>query len=480
MPEREPFGLGLFLDEINHFKSHTSLENYGHRFRQLDTTTFFGRFLWFDFFFTTEPENIKSVLATDFKSYGVGGQRKKALKPLLGEGIFTTDGAAWQQSRELLRPCFARSQIGDRELFEKHVQNLLCAIPRDGSTIDLQSLFFKLTLDVATEFLFGASTYALDPEKARPEDEEFIKAFNFAQNPLESQSVLSLFLPNRRFKRSCKYIHSWVDELVERALVGTPEKAELSEADKSAKRYVLLQELASRTSDKVRIRTELLNMLLAGRDTTAALLSNAWLSISKNPRVWSRLQHEVNALEIPLGKNRPLFEELKEMKYLRATLNESLRIHPVVPVNSREAMTDTALPLGGGRDGKSPVYVPKGTIVNYGVHAMHHREDLFGEDAHEFRPERWIDHGDKKGLRVGWEYLPFNGGPRICIGQQFALTEAAFVSVRLLQKFDRIESRDSEPWREKISLTCASLNGCKKSLGWTLNAASRRAHPPSV
>lgn len=159
-------------------------------------------------------------------------------------------------------------------------------------------------------------------------------------------------------------------------------------------------------------------MLLAGRDTTAALLSNAWLSISKNPRVWSRLQHEVNALEIPLGKNRPLFEELKEMKYLRATLNESLRIHPVVPVNSREAMTDTALPLGGGRDGKSPVYVPKGTIVNYGVHAMHHREDLFGEDAHEFRPERWIDHGDKKGLRVGWEYLPFNGGPRICIGRK--------------------------------------------------------------
>lgn len=162
----------------------------------------------------------------------------------------------------------------------------------------------------------------------------------------------------------------------------------------------------------------MLNTLLAGRDTTASLLSNAWLSISKDPRIWTRLQQEIGALETPLGENRPLFEELKDMKYLRATLNESLRVHPVVPVNSRQAIADTTLPLGGGRDGKSPVFVPKGTVVNYGVHAMHHREDLFGEDHDEFKPERWLDEGGKKGLRVGWEYLPFNGGPRICIGRR--------------------------------------------------------------
>ncbi|KAL8750181.1 MAG: hypothetical protein Q9184_006516 [Pyrenodesmia sp. 2 TL-2023] len=173
IPEQYPFGSGLFLDKIKHFKLHTSLENYIRRFQELDSMTFFGRFL-------CKPENIKSILATDFKYYSVGEQRKKGLNPLLGEGIFTNDGAAWKHSRELLRPCFARSQIGDRELFEKRMQNLLRAIPRDGSTVGLQIFFFKLTLDIATEFLFGVSTYMLDPERARPEDEEVVEAFNCA------------------------------------------------------------------------------------------------------------------------------------------------------------------------------------------------------------------------------------------------------------------------------------------------------------
>lgn len=122
---------------------------------------------------------------------------------------------------------------------------------------------------------------------------------------------------------------------------------------------------------------------------------------------------------MPIGENRPLFEELKDMKYLRATLNESLRVHPVVPANSRQAIVDTVLPHGGGKDGRSPMFVSKGTIVSYAVHAMHHRKELFREDADEFRPERWLDEEGKKGLRVGWEYLPFNGGPRICIGREF-------------------------------------------------------------
>ncbi|KAL9057641.1 MAG: hypothetical protein Q9206_002268 [Seirophora lacunosa] len=472
LPQRYPFGIEWFLDEVKNIKKHTFLENYIARFRRLNCTTFVADFLNLHFILTDEPENIKTILATDFKSYSVGEERKKGLKPILGEGIFTTDGAAWQHSREMLRPCFARSQIGDVDLFERHVQNLLRAIPRDRSTVNLQDLFFKLTLDVATEFLFGVSTYTLDPERSRAEDDEFVKAFTFVQDSIEGKSILAMFLPDRRFKKSCKYVHEWVDALIERALATHSASVKLSEADGRTGRYVLLHELAAQTTDKVRIRSELLNILLAGRDTTASLLSNAWLSISKDARIWSRLQREIGSLVMPIGENRPLFEELKDMKYLRATLNESLRVHPVVPANSRQAIVDTVLPHGGGKDGRSPMFVSKGTIVSYAVHAMHHRKELFGEDADEFRPERWLDEEGKKGLRVGWEYLPFNGGPRICIGptvltwkaEQFALTEAAYITVRLLQEFDRIESRDSEPWREKITLTCTSLGGCKVSL----------------
>lgn len=97
------------------------------------------------------------------------------------------------------------------------------------------------------------------------------------------------------------------------------------------------------------------------------------------------------------------------MRYLRALLNESLRLTPVVPANARQALVDTVLPVGGGADGKAPVLVAKGAIVMWSLWAMHRRTDLYGEDAEEFRPERWLDEGEKKGLRVGWEYMPFNG-----------------------------------------------------------------------
>ena len=80
--------------------------------------------------------------------------------------------------------------------------------------------------------------------------------------------------------------------------------------------------------------------------------------------------------------------------------------------NARDAVDDTYLPLGGGPDGKSPLFVPKGGVVAWSLFAMHRRKDYYGEDAEEFRPERW------ETLRPGWEYLPFNGGPRICLGRK--------------------------------------------------------------
>lgn len=93
-------------------------------------------------------------------------------------------------------------------------------------------------------------------------------------------------------------------------------------------------------------------------------------------------------------------------------LNDAaLRIHPVIPSNAREATKDTTLPRGGGADGSSPLFVRRGTIVVYSVHSMHRDASVFGEDVYSFRPERW------DGLRAGWAYLPFNGGPRICLGR---------------------------------------------------------------
>ncbi|KAL8792584.1 MAG: hypothetical protein Q9195_004807 [Heterodermia aff. obscurata] len=190
-------------------------------------------------------------------------------------------------------------------------------------------------------------------------------------------------------------------------------------------------------------------------------MANVFFELSKRPEIQSRLRREIDTC---IGAGLPTYEGIKSMRYLRAVLNESLRTHPIVPENSRQAVQDTVLPLGGGEDGKSPVLIEKGQLLAWSSYSMHRRGDLYGEDAAEFRPERWLDDADEKGLRVGWEYLPFNGGPRICIGQQFALLESSYVVIRILQSFSHIESRDPKPWREKLMLTCISLGGCKVAL----------------
>ena len=329
----------------------------------------------------------------------------------------------------MLRPAFVRTQVADCEMFERHAQHLLQAIPRNGEMVDLQPLFSKLTLDIATEFLFGKSTDSLAPEGADPETQVFVACVDRAMATLGAQEeegwafwvavMFGFFVQNWKLRHVYKTIHDYVDGIIEkeRLLLEEEKKKKKKQdplgQDDEKKRYIFLHSLLSQTPSKLKIRSELLNILLAGRETTAALLSNLFFMLSKNPSIWSSLQAEVSHL----NGSSPSYTQLKELKYLRAVLNESLRLHPVVPENARIAQVDTMLPTGGGEDGRSPIFVRKGELAHWSVYAMHRRRDFYGEDAEEFRPERWIDSEEGKGLRCGWEYLPFHGGPRICIGR---------------------------------------------------------------
>ena len=122
------------------------------------------------------------------------------------------------------------------------------------------------------------------------------------------------------------------------------------------------------------------------------------------------------------------------------------------------AHKDTVLPVGGGSDGKSPLFVAKHDVVTYSTFVMHRRQELFGADAEEFRPSRW------ETLRVGWEYLPFNGGPRICPGQRFALTEAIFTTARLLKAFKGMVLLDNTEWQEQLTLSLTLKDGVRCKL----------------
>lgn len=131
----------------------------------------------------------------------------------------------------------------------------------------------------------------------------------------------------------------------------------------------------------------------------------------------------------------------------------ALRLFPPIATNSRMANKDTWIPVGGGPDGNSPMFVAKHNVVTYSTFVMHRRTEFFGPDADEFVPERW------ENLRPGWEFLPFNGGPRICPGQKFALTESSYTIARLLKAFDKIESQDDSDWREQLTLSLTLNNG---------------------
>ncbi|KAG5993049.1 hypothetical protein E4U54_003483 [Claviceps lovelessii] len=457
-------GLDMVRKQLRDAKAHKALERATQRFKD-HGNTFRSRWLLRDTIVTIEPDNIKTILALNFNDYGIG-HRLQHFRPLLGAGIFDTDGQHWHDSRALIRPNFTRDQVADLAAFERLIPDLFALIPRDGkTTVDLQSLFFRYTIDSATEFLFGQSVGSL--KDVPTTGISFAEAFDYAQDSIRMRSILGpldIFHRDSKAAKCNKVCRELAQQFVEKAVEAVQNNQESihhqqqqpHHDDEKRAKYVFSHELARRTSDKLRILDELMNVLLAGRDTTASLLSNMFFMLAKNPSIWAKLQAEVADLE---GR-RPTYEELRNLKYLRCCINESLRLHPVVPFNARQAFKDTVLPLGGGPDGKSPVFVPKGTRVFYSPYAMHRRSDLYGPDADEFRPERW----ESGKLVPRWEYLPFNGGPRVCPGQQYALTEVSYVTVRIVQEFAGLESRDAGPWEEHLTLTLCSRNGTKVCL----------------
>lgn len=226
-----------------------------------------------------------------------------------------------------------------------------------------------------------------------------------------------------------------------------------------SKKESLLLRLAKQTQDQEELRNQTLAILFAGRDTTAALMGWCFVRLALHQDVYQKLRRVV--MEDFAGDEPISFARLKGCRYLQHFINEVLRLHPTVPLNQRTATRDTTLPVGGGPDQKSPIAVAKGEPVGFSVYLMHRRTDLWGEDALAFRPERWLQ------KVPSWVFLPFSGGPRICLGQQFALTEVSYVLVRVLQTFDGIEPVDGSrmaEFRKGLGLTMWPGDGVRVRL----------------
>lgn len=240
------------------------------------------------------------------------------------------------------------------------------------------------------------------------------------------------------FYDSMKIINSFVSTYIDQALALPPE--ELEKKTNHDEGYTFLHAIASYTRDRETIRDQLVSILLAGRDTTACTLTWALYHLSVDPAITAKLRQEIiNTVGL---ERQPTYEDLKNMRYLQHILNETLRLYPVVPYNVRLALKDTTLPTGGGPDGNQPIGILEGTPIGYSTLVLQRREDLYPPPSPSFppvsafAPDRWDSWTPKS-----WTYVPFNGGPRICIGQQFALTEMAYTLVRIFQRFEKVENR---------------------------------------
>ncbi|KAJ7192913.1 cytochrome P450 [Mycena pura] len=438
--------------------------------------TFRWRVFLQDRIFTAEPDNIKAILATEFNGFEKGAEFRDVMEPLLGTGVFAADGDMFH--RQMTRPFFHRERISDFDLFDTHAEHAiaLCkARLREGHAVDFQDMVARFTMDTASAFLFGrdvrslaeglpyphthtpsgssaAPAHAADPASA------FAAAFQEAQTVTAQRMRLGPHWPLAEFwvdklARPMGVVRAFLDpilaEAVERKRRASASTVPAGVATQNEKltdgamhvpdREVqegesLLDHMVNYTEDHTILRDEILNITAAGRDTTACLLTFTVYMLAEHPPVLEKLRSEILRLVGP--ERRPTYDDFREMKYLRAVLNETLRLYCPVPFNMRNACQPT---LFRSSNGGPPIYVPAGTRTPFATIVMHRRKDLWGPDALKFDPDRFLDERLHKYLTPNpFIFLPFNAGPRICLGQQFAYHEASFFLVRLLQTFSGV------------------------------------------
>jgi cytochrome P450 len=343
----------------------------------------------------------------------------RELRRILGEGLLTAEGAFWKRQRRLIQPAFHRERIaGYGAVMVDHTERML-ATWRDGATIDLHHEMMSVTADIVTQCLFG--TNAGDTREVSSCIEAMMQRFN---DPivLLVPGVEYLPLPvNREFRRVAPRLDKIVRGFVaERRAMGDPAPGD----DLLAMLLNARDEDGSRMDDRT-VRDEVLILFLAGHETTALALSWAFCLLAENPEVERKLHAE---LAEALGDRAPCFEDVPKLKYTECVVHETLRLRPPAWALGREATAPFELASHRFENG-AWFWILPWTL---------HRDPRHFPDPERFAPERWEDGLMKRLPRCA--YLPFGAGPRVCIGNQFALMEAVLMLATLARRFSvRIE-----------------------------------------
>ncbi|KAL9024620.1 MAG: hypothetical protein Q9196_006386, partial [Gyalolechia fulgens] len=389
------------LENIKSWKAGRLLDRLQSRFERAGNT-YSATVAGSSMIFTIDPENIEAIFAENFNDFDTGWIRRRAFAPSIGDVLITADGSNWHKQRAMLRPAFNKQLYSDYTFYQPDIDQLIRVVPADGSTIDLAPLFYKHALTLASRLLFDEPMASLNPEFAASSG-RFIEAFKRVNHGNERRVRMGRLLPlmprDRDYEAGCKVIHKYGDLIVQKALA-YKKSWNPSRDDQTRDRYVFLQELAKEVDDPLELRNHLL-----GIETTASLLSGCLGLLSSRPELWAKLRKEALDLGIPTS------EGVKSFASLNHVINEVLRMYPIVPLFGRMANKDTSLPVRAGPGRTSRVFVPEGSLAMINTYSLHRRPDIWGSDCNEFKPERWESKKPKH-----WGYLPFGGGPRVCIG----------------------------------------------------------------
>nr|KAJ0218779.1 hypothetical protein LSAT_V11C300154710 [Lactuca sativa] len=393
--------------------------------------------------YTSDPVNVEYILKTNFENYVKGTYTHDILKDLLGDGIFTVDGDRWREQRKVSSYEFSTKVLRDFSsvIFRKNavkLAHILSEAASNNQILDINDFFMKATLDSIFKVAFG-----IDLDSMCGSSEEGVRF----SNAFDESSAMTLkryvditwkikkffnIGSEAKLKESVKV----VDEFVYKLIKTKTEQMHKNQDDFSWKREDILSRfLQINDTDPKYLRDIILNFIIAGKDTTSTAMTWFIYMLCKHPEIQDKVAKEIkeainfknDVTNVEVFSNVVTEEALEKMHYLHAALTETLRLFPAVPVDAKICASDDVLPDGYN--------VNKGDMVAYQPYAMGRMKFLWGEDAQQFKPERWIDENGCFRPESPFKFTAFQAGQRICLGREFAYRQMKIFASILLGCF---------------------------------------------
>lgn len=394
-----------------------------------------GEWVWL----ISEPDYVEHILKDNAKNY-VKSSMYEDMRPLLGNGLLTSEGELWKRQRRLAQPAFHHRHLEtfSRITAEEVERTLAGWAP--GQTLDMAHAMMELAFRIATRTLFGADL-AADLEAAHHH-------FGVVARAIVVRSRELLKLPigwptpnNRRYTSAVKALDALVFKLIAARRAEPAAAASRRDADLLGLLLAAKDEDTGEGMDDKQLRDEVLTFLLAGHETTATSLAWELYLLAQHPAEQARARAEAQALPGP-----PSFADLKQLAYVRRVVDEGLRLYPPVWWFERSALNPDQL---------GPYAVPAGTRLALSPWLSHRKADRW-EAPLRFDPDRFLP--ERAAGRHRFAYYPFAGGPRVCIGNTFSLVTSTQALGAILQRFG-VEPVPERPIELEPLVTVRSKTG---------------------